>query len=317
MLQVLPITLFGDLHFMVVTVEPISSYSPRTMTISFFTSKGSEVTSWPISIPWDHAFPSVIPIDEGLVLITDPESQEVRLMDQHGNLKAVDFLFPDTDRDHEKVLAAAPSSQNHVYLGGMKSASLDQSDNVVLFSWNLDESPVNIMELPLTVLRDITISHSGFAAVSGTVTTEKVFNQEPRLILISLKNLTIVSYDFLPKKMLWVNDRLFAADNHQLIVIHPENKETLAEIQFDRKVIPLQLFTAKPSVHLLYAESSRYSEGIIELGDINILSINLQSFYDSVTSVSREYHKVVQAWPTEDDLFFLQLDGELLEYHPD
>ncbi len=317
-LKVLSTTSNRTQQFVVVTIEHPVQFSSRTMAISVMTSGGKEIFSREIDVSWDHAFPSFSPIDGGnRIVITDPQSQEVRLLNEDGTLSEFHSLFSNDERDHEKVIAIEHHSPSHVYLAGMKSAALDQTDNVALFSWNLNDSPFEIKELPLTVLRNISLSTSGYAAISGTVASGQEYNQQHRLILLSLEDFTSFSYTILPKKMIWADETLFAADNRRLIVLKPNSDRPLAEIQFPSRLIPLGLFTAGSSVHLLYAGDSRYSEGKNELGSIGIMTIDQQTLDHSEISVSRDYHKVVNILPIEDGKFFLQLDGELLEYSAD
>ncbi len=317
-LKVLPTTLDEIQQFVIITVKQPIQFTSRTMTISVLTREGDEIFSGQIDIPWDYAFPSVIPVDGGnRIVITDPQSQEVRLLNEDGTLSESHSLFQNDDQDHEKALVTASYSPDHVYLAGMKSASLDKFDNVVLFSWNLNESPIEMIGLPLTVLRGISLSTGSFAAVSGTVTSGQGYEQKPSLILLSLENLTTVSYNILPKKMMWVEDRLFAADSRQLTILQSGSDEPLKQFQFSSGVIPLDFFSTGSSVHLLFAEDSRYSNGKSELGNVSIYSIDLQTLDHSEISVSRNFHKVVSVLPVEDKTFFLQLDGELLEYIAD
>jgi len=311
LLKVFTITSYGIQQFVIITAKQPVQFSSQVLAISVLTGEGKDVYSWLIDVPWDYAFPSVIPVKGGdRIVIADPQSQKVSLTGKNINYS----LFQETDWSHEKVLAAAPSSPTHVYLAGMKSAALDESDNVVLFSWNLDESPVEITELPLSILRDISITTDGFAAVSGTVTTGQEYHQKPRLILLSLKDLIFKSYEILPKEMMWVDEKLFAADSRRLIVLQPSSDKPVMEYQFPSRVIPLELFTAGSGFHLMYAKDSRYIEGKILLGKVGIYSVDLQTLVHAEISVSQDYHKIVKFLPVEDGKFFLQLDGELLEF---
>lgn len=317
-LKVLSTTSEEIQQFAIITVKQPIQFTSRTMTISVLTGEGEEVSSWQIDVPWDNSFPSVIPVDGGnRIVITDPQSQEVRLLNEDGTLSESHSLFQNDDQDHEKTLVTAYHSPDHVYLAGMKSASLNKFNNVVLFSWNLNESPIEITGLSLTVLRSISLSTGSFAALSGTVTSGQGYEQKPRLILLSLEDLTTVSYDILPKKMMWVEDRLFAADSRQLSILQSGSDKPLKQFQFSFGVIPLDIFSTRSSVHLLFAEDSRYSNGKSELGNVSIYSIDLQTLDHSEISVSRDFHKVVKVLPAEDETFFLQLDGELLEYMVD
>lgn len=285
-----------------------------TVRYSLMDQEGNQIFSWQTGIARDQGLPTVTPLNRHLWILSYPEVQTVKIVDLIDNTISEFSFYPGSQWNHEKTLKVVPESKNSFFVAGMESPDLTAKENVSLFQGFTQNQPKKILTLPLTVLYDFTISISGFAAVTGTVSDGGSYDQIQKTILFSFDDFKFYEHDFLPKQMIWQKNMLYAADTKQFQILSPNEPKPVERIQFNSRIIPIQIFKSDSHVFLLYSDGGEYHrEGFFYTG-INLFIINTTTLDHAIMQVSKDKHRIIQVSPVHDSFFRIQLDRDIFEY---
>ncbi|MFQ6678683.1 MAG: hypothetical protein ACE5D0_10260 [Fidelibacterota bacterium] len=268
-----------------------------------------------INRPLDTGIPKILILNQKLLLMR-PENQQIQFYHIDGSLSDVFDLFVEKSWDHEKQIFSTRDVQHNLYLLGMKSADLNNSLNVSLFK--MENKPIWLLDIPLTVPYYFSMSNKNMIAIVGTIGVSNTYEQVPILIFLDQNQQNInepVELKKLPQKTLWVGDKYFLIYRDRIIIYSSEINRQPNEIKFNSPINPFEAFAINESVFIVSSREIGADQEGNFYSSIDLVEFNQTTHSISSVPLQDGPIRKVEYFPSgRTNDFYLRLDSQLVQF---
>lgn len=266
--------------------------------------------------PFDVGIPKILFTNSKLLLMR-PEEQQIQVYNFDGSKSGEFYLYNAISWSHEKKILTASDAVDKLFLLGMKSADLKNSQNVSLFK--MDGKPKWIIDLPMTIPYFFSISNENIHAIIGTKNTPDNYHQIPFLIFLDNNQYLIhqpIKLKKLPRKTIWFKDELFLIYRDHLLIYNTGTQSPPQKIKLNSKIVPLDAFIYEESIFIISGNGIGVGQNGNYYDSISLVEYNHTTRFIVTHPLQEGPIFNVEHFPSDElGSFYLKLNSQLVQFY--